>query len=189
MADATAAFEAYDYARALERTESFFWNFCDDYVELVKNRAYDNDGLDPAGAASARAALSLSLSAVQRLLAPFLPFVTDEVWSWWHDGSIHATPWPAAAELGPKVDESDSAYAAAIEVLGAIRRAKTEGKRSMRWPVTSVSVVADQAFLDAVAAAAGDIRSAGGVSELSGSVGDRSVTVILAETDGSTLRS
>ncbi len=189
VADATAAFEAYDYARALERTESFFWNFCDDYVELVKNRAYDNDGLDPAGAASARAALSLSLSAVQRLLAPFLPFVTDEVWSWWHDGSIHATPWPAAAELGPKVDESDSAYAAATEVLGAIRRAKTEGKRSMRWPVTSVSVVADQAFLDAVAAAAGDIRSAGGVSELSGSVGDRSVTVILAETDGSTLRS
>ena len=182
--DATAAFDSYDYARALERTESFFWNFCDDYVELVKNRAYDNDGTDPAGSASARAALALTLATVQRLLAPFLPFVTDEVWSWWHEGSIHSAGWPSDAEFGEAVGgASDATYSAVAEVLAAVRRAKTEGKKSMRWPVNTVRVTADQSFLDAMAGGAGDIRSAGGVSDLTGTVGERSIVVVLSETD------
>jgi valyl-tRNA synthetase len=189
--DATAAFTEYDYARALERTESFFWNFCDDYVELVKNRAYDNEKTDPHGSASARAALSQTLSTLQRLLAPFLPFVTDEVWSWWHDGSVHSTSWPLTSEIAAAItDATDASYSAASEVLGSIRRAKTEGKRSMRWPVSGIVVNGNEAFIRALSDGISDVRGAGSVADVKANVDDAlttpTVAVTLAETDGTT---
>ncbi|MCK4177034.1 valine--tRNA ligase [Aciditerrimonas ferrireducens] len=174
--EATAAFEAFDYARALERTEAFFWRFCDDYLELVKARAYGEPGAttpDPEASRSARAALGLALSILLRLLAPFQPFVTEEVWSWWHDqdASIHRAPWPRLEELPVAAREASAAdgqgtLALASWVLGAIRRAKTDARRSMRSPVAQAVVRHRPEALAALDPALADLREAGAVLEL-----------------------
>ena len=176
--EATAAFEEYDYARALERTEAFFWWFCDDYVELVKGRAY-RDG-DDTGAASARAALRTALGTIQRLLAPFLPFATDEVWSWWHDGSIHAAAWPTVEELGALGDPT--LLDPVGEVLAQVRRAKTEAKVSQRAAVSTLTVETPSSLSAAIQAGVDDLKEAGSIADVSLVVreGDISTTVVLA---------
>ncbi len=142
---ATAAFESFDYARALEVAEKSFWNWTDDYVELVKSRAYEGGP----GAASAHAALQLALSVYLRLFAPFLPFVTEEVWSWWRKGSVHRASWPDSAEFAG-IDGDPAVLAAVSPVLGAVRRAKSDAKVSMRAEVASIVVTADEQTLAAV---------------------------------------
>jgi valyl-tRNA synthetase len=155
--EATAAFEAYDYTRALERAERFFWDLCDDYLELVKQRAY---GEGPP-ADSARAALRCALSVVLRLFAPVLPYVTEEVWSWWQDGSIHRAAWPVAAEL-PAGDPEVLASTAAV--LQRVRKTKSEAKVSMRADVAHAlvrgAVVAKVRLVEA------DLRAAGRIADL-----------------------
>ena len=177
IAEATAAFDAYDYARALERTEGFFWRFCDDYVELVKTRAYGEPS-DP-GTASAQAALATALSVVLRLFAPFLPFVTEEVWSWWQTGSVHTSAWPTADECTPAAERTVGVFPVAAEVLGAIRKEKTAAKRSMRTAVTEVEVTDSSSTLALVTLAASDVCDAGGASELIVTEGAPSRRIVL----------
>jgi valyl-tRNA synthetase len=183
--EATGAFENYDYARSLERTESFFWWFCDDYVELVKSRAYATHGEE--GAASARAALARALSALQRLLAPILPFVTEEVWSWWQDGSVHRAAWPVATELtvGTTATDSEALIESVCGTLALVRRAKTEAKVSQRAAVARAVVSAQAQVLGSVRAGWADIADAGSVAEVEfvESAGDLDVSVTLAATD------
>ncbi len=182
---ATAAFEGYDYTRALEHAERFFWGFCDDYVELVKARAYGRDregeatgaGGERATAAavdataSARAALAVALSTLLRLFAPFLPYVTEEVWSWWRDGSVHRSEWPDAAPLRAASAGADPlVYPVAAEVLGAVRKAKSDAQRGMRAEVDRAVVTAGADRVAALEAAAGDVRGAGRVAELRATV-------------------
>ena len=95
--EATAELESYEYARALAKIESFFWDFCDNYVEAAKSRKYGDFGAD--AAASASTAMRLALSVLLRLLAPYLAFACDEVWSWTNAGSIHRAAWPTRAEI------------------------------------------------------------------------------------------
>jgi valyl-tRNA synthetase len=158
IADATTAFDGFDYARALELVEQFFWWFCDDHVELVKGRAYNSQGEDPK--ASALAALRQALHALHRLFAPFMPFVADEVWNWWQQGSVHAQPWPTAHGGG------DPAMIEPVgEVLGALRRAKTEAKVSQKAVVETAVVSGPADVLSMVRTAEGDLRDAGSVNE------------------------
>jgi valyl-tRNA synthetase len=165
---ATAALAAYDHTRALELTESFFWTFCDDYLELVKDRAYgaDGDGSDaPAGAVSARAALGLALDVLLRLFAPVLPFATEEVWSWWRAGSVHRQPWPEAASLRTAAAGADpGVVGAAGGALAALRKVKSEAKVSMRTPIVAATLALPAALRPGIEAALADIRAAGRVT-------------------------
>ncbi|WP_091219998.1 valine--tRNA ligase [Geodermatophilus siccatus] len=174
--EATAAMESYNYTRALEVAEAFFWSFCDDYVELVKSRAY---GSGPA-AESARATLALALSVQLRLFAPVLPFVTEEVWSWWQSGSVHRAPWPAATELPTGGDPAVVSVVATA--LAGVRKAKSDAKVSMRADVQSATVTAPAEQVALVEAARSDLVEAGRIASLEvvASEGPLAVDVVLA---------
>ena len=160
---ATAAFENYDHARALEITESFFWTFCDDYLELVKERAYGERG--PAQA-SAVAALRTALSTLLRLFAPFVPFATEEAWSWSNDESVHRAPWPVAAELTAGADGDAALLDLASRALTGIRRAKTDAKASQKSAVTSALISGTASEVGLLALAAADLKAVGRITEL-----------------------
>ena len=167
----TAAFEAYEHARALEATERFFWWFCDDYLELAKPRAYGGSG--PAPGQSAIAALRLALSVQLRLFAPFLAFVTEEVWSWWQDGSIHRAPWPDPEPLRMLDDgDTESLLDAASAAIGSIRKAKSQARLPMRARAGRLLVTASPPQLAALAQVSRDVQAAGAVAEVELRPGD-----------------
>ncbi|RIX28925.1 valine--tRNA ligase [Amnibacterium setariae] len=158
LEQATAAFEASDHARALEIVEPFFWTFCDDHLELVKERAYAGDG---AGGASAVAALKLALDALLKLLAPVLPFATEETWRWTHSGSVHAQAWPSTLGL----DGDRTLLTTAGTALIGIRRAKTDAKASQKSPVASLVISGPESVLKGIELVADDLKAAGRIAQ------------------------
>jgi valyl-tRNA synthetase len=165
---ATEAFENYNYARALELAETFFWTFTDDYVELVKERAYGGQG--EAEANSAKAALVLALSVQVRLFAPFLPFTTEEVWSWMHGVasgvSIHRSPWPSPEELAVAKDGNARILDITGQALSGVRKAKSDAKASMKADVSEATIEGNPADIEALSQSRADLAAAGSIAEL-----------------------
>ena len=188
VGEATENFEEYDYARALERSETFFWWYCDYYLELVKGRRYHQD---PAVSASVSLALRTSLSVFQRLFAPFLPFVCEEVWSWWQQGSVHRALWPDGAELaataatGATEPEREAmALEVTAEVLSEVRKAKSQARKPMRAPIRRVVARDTAERLRALELGKGDLLEAGSIEQLELVEGEElTVEVELADTE------
>lgn len=169
---ATAALDDYEHAKALEVIESFFWQFCDDYIELVKNRAYgtaDANGVAPAEAdvRSACTTLGMALDAFARLLAPYLPYAAEEVWSWMHEGegSVHRAAWPDAAVYRQAAGDADAGVLDwAGKALAELRRIKSEAKVSMKTPILDATLSASAEGARAIRLVMADIAQAGRVT-------------------------
>jgi valyl-tRNA synthetase len=159
---ATAAYDAFDHARALEVTETFFWTFTDDYLELVKERAYTGEGAERTSAVSA---LRLAIETVARLLAPVIPFATEEVWSWTNEDSIHRASWPSPEELPDTAASVETAglLALASEALITIRRAKTDSQVAQKTGIISATLRGPALLAHAEA----DLRAVGKIASLS----------------------
>jgi valyl-tRNA synthetase len=168
--EATRALEDYDYARSLQTTETFFWSLCDHYLEMVKSRRYGDHGTEAAG--SANATLLCALSVLNRMFAPYLPFVTEEVWSWWQPGSVHAARWPSVDEitaLAPSHQSDPEPLAAlqkAIAVLAEIRRIRSQANRPPKVRIAVARIQWDADALAVLQQLDVDLRSAAGADRL-----------------------
>ena len=166
--ESTDDLENYQYTRVLERTETFFWFFCDNYLELVKARRYGDHGAERA--ASANAALLTSLSVFLRLLAPFLPFATEEIWSWWRPGSVHTSSWPTEPEIleaaGGPDERGALALQMAAQVLGEIRKKKSEEQRPLKTPAARVVIRAPEDRLALLPDIEQDLRASGLIHQI-----------------------
>jgi valyl-tRNA synthetase len=172
VAQSTKAFDNYDYARALQITESFFWQFTDDYVELIKDRAYGAAG--ESEQASVLAALATSLDTLLRLFAPFLPFATEEVWSWWRTGSVHRAEWPSDLQVA----DGDTTLLATVGLaLSGIRKAKSEAKVKQRTEVLSATIRATESLTTQLKAGLADLKAASNAREITLAAGEGELTV------------
>jgi valyl-tRNA synthetase len=180
--ESTTDLDAYEYTRVLNRAESFFWFFCDNYLELVKSRRYGDHGHE--AAASANTALLAALSSLLRLFAPYLPFVTEEVWSWWQPGSVHRAPWPSAGELigvaGGRDEAGSAALDAAALILGEIRKKKSEEQRPLKTVARHVRVRDSKERIALVEQVRSDLTAAGLIERLDFDAGEFAVDIELA---------
>ena len=178
--EATAELENYEYAKALAKIESFFWDFCDNYIEAAKSRRYGDFG--PEAAASASTAMRLALSVLLRLLAPYLSFACEEVWSWTNTGSIHRASWPARDELITLSGTDGSSAKAVIhatEALNAIRKGKTDQKVSVGTPVKEVVYQAPDEAIACLKLVERDLKAASRAETLILRAGEPAVEVTL----------
>ncbi|CAN5737731.1 valine--tRNA ligase [soil metagenome] len=166
---ATRELEEFSYTTVLDTTEKFLWAFCDDYLELVKARRNGEFG-EPL-AASAVTGLTSALSVMLRLLAPYLPFVTEEVWSWWRAGAIHRATWPDADGLlaligGARDEEAERVYDDVSEALAAIRRERSVQKQGFKVPIVHARLAWTADRIARIRVAEADVKRAANVDVL-----------------------
>ncbi len=170
---ATRDFDDFNYAHVLQETESFFWtHFTDTYLELAKPRARrfgDGECPDEASSAasgSAIAGLRLGLDVLLRMLAPTLPYITEEVWSWAFadekgEPTIHRAPWPGEPDFADiPAPANPASFDLAVAAFTAINKCKADHEVSMGREVESLTLAANAATLEAVSPVLDDVLAA-----------------------------
>jgi len=163
----TQAHEEYNYAQALLETESFFWtHFTDTYLELSKGRAWGGDNVDAGAQGSAVAALRVGLNVLLRLLAPVLPFITEEVWSWVFaeetgESTIHTAPWPSREDFeGIAAPTSTTSFDLAVACQAAINKRKADAAVSVGRPIERLVLEAHPDTLQGLSRVEADVMAA-----------------------------
>jgi len=155
---ATTSFISLDHAGALTAAEGAFWEFCDNYLELVKGRCYSGSAEEKK---SAFAALSTSIDIFLRMFAPFQPYVTEEIWQYKNKkeyySSIHVTSWPINDAQMQNTDSNTSAYDLALKIVSQGRKIKSDAKKSGGWPVDSMEISANSSSMPLIKKVLGDI--------------------------------
>lgn len=160
------AFENFDYATALRLTEDCFWDFCDNYLELVKSRSYQDS--DTAERKSAYATLAWALQSFLKLFAPTLPFVTEAIWKETFatddTDSIHNSVWPQAINKDQVVvPEYAESYDLATEVIAKVRGYKTKAQKSLKWEVAKLEIACTADKAKAIQTVQEDLLNAGNI--------------------------
>lgn len=141
--EATKNFEAYEYAIATEIVERFFWkDFCDNYLEIVKKRSYNEDGSNDAGQISAIITLYWTLNTILRLFAPILPHITEELFSkiFGSKNSIHSqNHWPMLENIPINKEELEAGNHM-IEAIDLVRKIKAEKNLSIKAPIAKMEI-------------------------------------------------
>lgn len=167
LKSATLSLDGYHYSKARQETDMLFFNrLCDNYLELSKDRLYNPDVRGDDERVSGQYTLYTVLNSVLKMYAPFVPFVTEEIYSWKfaneeHFKSIHNASWP---EFSDSLIDEDAEQAGdiAINVLGEVRKFKSEKQLSMKEELSSITVTSSKditPFLD-------DLKSATKAKEI-----------------------
>ena len=163
--EATKDFEGYQYSNAKTDIENFFWkDFADNYVEIVKNRIYNGKGNEKI---SAQYTLYNSFLTILKMFAPFIPFITEEIYQEYYKKgqrtepltnspksqinektkSIHLCEWPKSEKKEEKKSET---YNLLLETIGKIRQEKSIAKKSMKAPIILTLEKKDRKILNEV---------------------------------------
>jgi valyl-tRNA synthetase len=147
--ESTESFEKYEYSKSKAEVEKFFWHdFCDQYLEIVKDRLYNPAVRGKEARRSGQEGLYRSLISIIKMMAPIMPHVTEEVYQWYFaeaEGkeSVHASSWPEADEKLIN-EEMEAAGDLGVDVINAIRKYKSEQKMSMKEELEEVVLIGEE---------------------------------------------
>ena len=147
--ECTDSFLEYDFSRTKSETEKFFWKeFCDNYLEMVKDRLYNSKNYSKESVESAKYTLYTVNLAILKLMAPIMPHITEEIYHLYFadaEGlkSIHVSEWPKYDKK--LVDEkNEKAGDDAVSIISAVRKFKSEKNLSLNKPIQTLTIKCDE---------------------------------------------